>query len=231
VLSDDAPAVPYYPVFLDLREKLVVVIGGGKIARHKVEGLLDAGARVQVVAPAGVPMPDEVPVLRERFRPAHLDGAMLVVAATDDPAVNDAVARAAAERHIFINAVDDPARCTMILPAVVRRGALRIAVSTGGGSPLLAGRLRRELERIFGPEYGDLVDLLRRLRGRWDPLATAAGLCGDDRRAVWERVLDLPLLDLLRSGDANAAEQRAGDVLLAAIDSAAGKGADATTGA
>ncbi|HEY3418705.1 MAG TPA: bifunctional precorrin-2 dehydrogenase/sirohydrochlorin ferrochelatase [Armatimonadota bacterium] len=204
---------PYYPVFLDLRGKRCVVIGGGKVARRKVEGLLEAGAEVIVIAPRISAMPDGVQRIQRAFTPGDLDGAMLVIASTDNPAVNDAIFREATARGIWVNVVDVPENCTFILPSVVRRGALRIAISTGGASPVLAKRLRKSLEGQFGEEYGCLIDLLWRLRQRWEPQALAAGVPPAERQRAWERVLDLPLLELLRAGDVAGAEKAAVTVL------------------
>ena len=167
-----APPI-YYPAFLDLRGKRCLVVGGGTVARRKVEGLVNTGAMVTVVAPSIVPMPDGVHLEQRTFIPADLDGTMLVIAATNDSAVNAAVAREAHARGIFINVVDDPAICSMILPAVVRRGAFCLAISTGGASPVLARRLKESFETQFGEEYGLLIDLLWRLRRQWEPKALA----------------------------------------------------------
>jgi precorrin-2 dehydrogenase / sirohydrochlorin ferrochelatase len=138
-----------YPVMLDLTNVPVLVVGGGRVATRKVEGLLAAGAAVTVVAPdvddemAALP----VRVVVRRFEPADLDTVRLVVTATDDAAVNANVATEASARGIWANSADDPANCTFILPAVARDGAVTIAVSTGGASPALASHLRAEAQR------------------------------------------------------------------------------------
>jgi precorrin-2 dehydrogenase/sirohydrochlorin ferrochelatase len=207
----------YYPVFLDLRGKRCVVVGGGQVALRKVEGLAEAGAAVTVIAPQVAEMPAGVMVLQRAYQPGDIDGAMLVIAATDDEQVNALVAREAAERGIWVNVVDDPPHCTVVLPSVVRRGALCIAISTGGASPTLARRLRERLEQEFGPEYGMLVELLRALRESWEPRAKAHNLPGSVRKRAWEQVLDLPLLDWLRAGEVAEAEQAANKVLNAML--------------
>ena len=207
----------YYPVFLDLHGKRCVVVGGGQVAVRKVEGLLAVGAEVTVIAPEHGALPAGVGVLRRAYQPGDLAGARLVIAATNDAAVNAAVASEAEARGILVNVVDDPAQCSFILPAVVRRGALCLAISTGGASPAFARRLRAALEEQFGPEYAALLDILQSLREQWAPRADAANLSSADRRRAWERVLDLPLLDWLRAGDAAAARRAAEEVLEAAI--------------
>ncbi len=112
-----------------------------------------------------------------------------------------------------MNVVDDPDRCSFILPALLRRGALCLAISTGGASPTFARRLREQLEAEFGPEYAALLELLSSLRQQWEPRAKAAHLPADARRRAWERVLDLPLLDWLRKGEINMAINEAEVIL------------------
>jgi len=185
---------------LDVRGRRCIVVGGGAVARRKVDGLLDAGAAVTVVAPDTGPMPAGVTVLRRPFQPDDVAGALLVFAATNDPQVNTAVAAAATARDIPVNVADDPSQCSMLVPAVVRRGALLIAISTGGASPLLARRIRHELEAAYGAEYEELVELLWQLRQAWEPRAMAAGLPEVARRAAWAQVLDLPLIAWVRDG-------------------------------
>ncbi len=208
----------YYPVMLDLRGRRCLVVGGGKVARHKVDALVEAGAAVTVVAPAVQPMPDGVTVHARPFQQDDLAGARFVIAATDQPEVNAAVAAACEARGIWVNVADAPALCSAILPAVVRRGAFVLAISTGGASPAFARKLRERLAAEFGPEYGELVDLLAALRRAWEPRAKAARLPGARRTQAWDAVLDLPLLDWLRAGDRAAAEAAAWQVLDAALE-------------
>lgn len=207
----------YYPVFLDLRGRLCVVAGGGRIARDKVLGLVEAGARVRVIAPRVEAMPEGVEIIQRPFDPAELAGAALAVAATDDPAVNQAVARAAGERGIPVNVVDDPEACTFLVPAVVRRGRVRVAISTGGASPLLARRLRERIEAIIGEEWGELAEILMELRRQWEPRARGAGLSFEARRQAWDRLLDSSVLEMLREGRGAEARQLAENILAEAL--------------
>jgi siroheme synthase-like protein len=133
-----------YPVVLDLDDVTVLVVGGGRVAERKAEGLVAAGARVTVVAPAILAsLAAQVAEVRERaYVAADLDGQQLVLTATDDPAVNARVATDAKARGIWVNSADDPANCTFILPAVARRGPVVVAVGTDGASPALAQHLR-----------------------------------------------------------------------------------------
>ncbi len=137
-----------YPIMLDLTGVPVLVVGGGSVALRKVEGLVNAHADVTVVAPsvvddiAGLP----VHVVRRAYETGDLDSARLVITATDDRAVNAAVASDATDRGVWVNSADDPANCTFTLPAVARDGAVTVAVGTGGASPALASHLRAEVE-------------------------------------------------------------------------------------
>lgn len=141
----------HYPVFLDLAGRRVVVAGAGPVALRKTRGLLEAGARVLVVAPRALPEFDSLPVrlVRRRFRASDLEGAALAFAATDDRRVNRRIGLAARRRGIPANIADSPAECDFLTPARLRRGRLQIAVSTGGDNPRLAARLRRILEEIL----------------------------------------------------------------------------------
>jgi siroheme synthase-like protein len=160
----------YFPAFLDLRGRRCLVVGGGAIALRKVAGLLECGARVVVVSPALVPALARLAAagrLEHRaraFRKVDARGCVLVIAATGVAAVDDAVALAARRRGALVNAVDRPARCDFIYGSVLRRGALQIAVSTGGRAPALAREIRRRLEPVVGPEYAGLVDRAGRER-------------------------------------------------------------------
>lgn len=156
----------YYMACLDLEGRSVLVVGGGPVAREKVEGLLECGARVTVVAPE---IEHElartgVELVRREYRTTDLDGRLLVVAATSTPSVNHRVFRDAEARGLLCNVVDVPALCSFILPAVHRQGPIAVAVSTGGASPALAQRLRDDVAAVVGPRHAELADELRALR-------------------------------------------------------------------
>ena len=194
-----------YPVNLVLDGRRCLVVGGGHIALRKVQGLLACGAQVRVVAPRIVPELRTLPgvTFDERpWRPDDLAGVWLVIAATDDPAVNGAVYQAGERERIWVNGADDPANCSFTLPSVVRRGDLQIAVSTGGRSPALASWLRRRLEGEIGPEYSDLLEILATER---DGLK-AAGVSTEG--LDWRSALDSDMLDLIRTGDLAHARER-----------------------
>ena len=136
----------YYPVFLDLRNRPVVVVGGGRVAARKVAGLVEAGARVRVIAPRVIPPVRAEAVVRRRYRKGDLRGAVLAFAATDDRTVNRAVALEARHRRIPVNVADSLEECTFLVPARVTRGPVQIAISTSGANPRLAKELRKKLE-------------------------------------------------------------------------------------
>ncbi|HEX6803587.1 MAG TPA: bifunctional precorrin-2 dehydrogenase/sirohydrochlorin ferrochelatase [Terriglobales bacterium] len=160
----------FFPMMVRLAGRKCLVVGAGKIAADKIDGLLVHGARVEVVSPRAVRRIQEqaregkIVWRRSNFSPRYVNDAFCVVAATDSSATNQAVFRACKARGILCNAVDDPEHCDFFYPAVVRRGPLQIAISTNGQSPALAARLRRELEKQFGPEWGGWVEHVGRMR-------------------------------------------------------------------
>ncbi|MCY3921933.1 MAG: bifunctional precorrin-2 dehydrogenase/sirohydrochlorin ferrochelatase [Chloroflexi bacterium] len=160
----------YYPVFFDLKDRSVLVIGGGRLALEKVEGLLAAGARVSVVAHG---LTEELAALRDAGRIEHLardyqsgdmHGRALVMAAGGDTSANASLHADARAVGVPLNAADDPANCDFILPAVVRRAPLTVAISTGGGSPAMARRVREELSDYLDAETSSLAELVAEVR-------------------------------------------------------------------
>jgi siroheme synthase-like protein len=164
----------YYPIFLELRGRRCLVIGGGTVAERKVQGLLAVEARVTVVSPqltallADWSQHGALQHIARTYRAGDMVGYHLVFIATDDGTANAAIAREGREREIWVNAADDPAYCDFILPAVVQRGALSVAVATGGTSPALTRAIREELQEYFTADYNLLAtvaaDVRRQLR-------------------------------------------------------------------
>lgn len=156
-----------YPVYIELQSRKCVVVGGGSVAARKVQGLRAAGAEVHVISPdlaESLRSAAGVHWHKQPYSPELLGGASLVFACTNDEALNAAVYQDCRSRGLWCNVVDDPQRCDFMVPAVVRRGRLQIAVSTGGASPGLARTIRRELERRFGGEFGDWLQELGQVR-------------------------------------------------------------------
>jgi siroheme synthase-like protein len=194
------PGASGLPVNLLVRGRRVVVVGAGRIAARKIEPLLGLGADVHVISPV---VSAEVRAwadegrcsLAEReFAPGDLDGAWLALTATDEPAVNAAVHRAAEAARVWVNSADDPANCSFTMMSVVRRSDLVVAVGTGGRSPALAAHLKRLLNEELGPEYEVLLDLLSEAREAW----RASGRSSED--ADWQRAFDSGIVDLVRTG-------------------------------
>ena len=160
----------YYPVLLDLAGRRCLMVGGGSVAERRVDALLAAGAQVTVISPrvtqplAALAAEGRIGLASRGYREGDLAGNDLVFVATDAGEVNAAVAREARERGLWINAADDPAHCTFILPALVRRGDLTVAVATGGTSPALARAVREELEAYLTAEYATLAAIAAEAR-------------------------------------------------------------------
>lgn len=193
----------YYPILMDLEGERVLVVGGGRVAERKVQSLLDFGARVDVVSHALSPALEalegegRVRLVGREFLEPHLDGALLVIAATDDKEANRRISASARRRGIPVNAVDQPEDCTFIVPAVVRRGDLLLAVSTSGRSPALAKRLRKDLEKRYGPEYGAFLTLMGRVRRE----ILAQGRPQGENSETFHAIVHSELLDAIRSED------------------------------
>jgi len=197
-------------MMVDLRGRRCLVVGGGAVAERKVLLLAECGAGVEVVSPkvtarlTSLASSGRIHVRRRLVRPSDLAGAFLVVVATDDPQVNRDVAIRVKQAGGLVNVVDDPAACSFLVPAVVRRGDLTIAISTGGGSPALAKRLRQRLEQTIGPEYEAFVAAMRLLRER--TRQTVAN--PKDRQAIYRRAMESDLFEAAAGGDPMAVSAR-----------------------
>ena len=197
----------YYPVTLLLAGRRGVVVGGGLVAERKARDLLAAGARVTVVAPEvtkgldALARAGEVRLIRRAVEPTDLDGAHLVILATDDGELNARLSAQCEERGLLVNVVDCPELGNFHVPATMTRGPVTVAISTGGASPALARRLRETIEAVVGEEHGALAELMGELRAevkaRWPRQV--------DRAQVWHQVLESEALDLLRQGRAEEA--------------------------
>lgn len=196
-----------YPVNLIVSGRRCVVVGAGRIAARKIDSLLAAGAEVHVVAPR---LGDQVRAWRDEqrvtvdertFESSDLDDAWLATTATDDPAVNNAVFEAGAQRRVWVNSADDPDNCSFTLMSVIRRGDLVVTIGTGGRSPALAAWLKERITAELGPEYVTLLELLSEARESM----RADGRSTED--ADWKRALDSGMLDLVRAGRVSEAKE------------------------
>jgi precorrin-2 dehydrogenase/sirohydrochlorin ferrochelatase len=192
-----------YPVFLNIDGKPCLIVGGGAVGERKVEDLLLAGARVTLVSREATPVLQTmaaqglITYRREDFTPEHLTGMVLAIAATNDLHTNQSVSAAAQSRGLPVNIVDQPALCSFVVPATIRRGDLTLAIGTGGRSPALAKKLRRDLEKTFGPEYGPYLELLGAIREK----ILACRRDHPDNLNLFTRIVASPLFHLLNTRD------------------------------
>jgi len=211
-------SAPLFPLFADLQGRRVLVVGGGAVAERKTDALLRTGARPRVVAPTLTASltawhaAGRIDWLEGVFEPAHVDDAWLVVAATGDRTVNRAIATAAEARRVLANVVDDAALSSFQVPAIVERGALQVAISSGGGAPMLARHLRRQLETLLDDSWASLAELFTRQRQRIRQRFPRPA----ERRRFFEKILAGPLPRLFRQQLHGQAEQQ----FLAALDDA-----------
>ena len=206
----------YYPIFLDLKGRRCVVVGGGSVAERKTRMLLEHNALVTVISPAlnqGLQQLAEqgaIQVVPSNFKSNDLKGAFLAIAATDDPITNAAVSDKGRKQRILINVVDDPKVSDFIVPSIVRRGDITIAISTAGKSPALARRLRTELDAILPAEYANLVSLVSEVR---EELAQRQVSVDSER---WQRSLKIDvLLEMIGRGQIDQARKKLIDDLIA----------------
>lgn len=199
-----------YSISLDLKDKQCLVVGGGLVAERKVRSLLECGASVRVVSPKispGLTILAEEGKITYRpgyYRTSDLEGTFLVIGSTDQETVNQQVADDCFARNLIVNIVDDPTKGNFFVPAVVRRGSLTIAVSTGGKSPMLARKIREELEKTYGPQYEEFLDMLGDLRE--DVIRNVSSQ--DEKREILENLVDDMVLSLLKEGRMDLVKER-----------------------
>lgn len=193
---------PYYPIYLDIEDHAVLIIGGGDVCARKAETMLRYGGRVTIVSPAFTDEIEQwagagrVALRRKRYDESDLDGASIVIASTDDQCVNARIARDCRRRKIPVNVVDVTHLCEFIVPAVVETGSIQVAISTGGKSPALARTLKEDLKRFIGDEYVEVNDVLGTLR----PGAKKVLPTDVDRKRFFDGILAAGILDMLREG-------------------------------
>jgi len=206
-----------YPIFMELGKRRVVVVGGGAVAVRKAEALFGAGARLVVVAlKPGDAMTtlctkQGAELIRDRYAKQYIGQAVLVIAATDDPKVNEQVYRDCQELEILCNVVDDPQHCDFFVPALVKRGDLQIAIGTEGYCPAYAGHLRQRLESMFTEEHGRFLAELENVRKKIvDDVPSAS-----DRKTLLGKLVDDESFEYFRANGSEAWRQRAQDMIKA----------------
>ena len=200
----------YLPIFTKLDNKPVLVVGGGEVALRKCRAFLKARASVTLVAPwfcdelKEHAHNNEVTLIDAYFDESHLDGKMLVIAATDRDEVNNNVFELANARNVFVNVVDDQPKCTFIFPSIVDRNPITIAISSAGTAPVLARRLREKLETLIPQHIGPLATLVGGFRDKVKQRFKHFS----DRRQFWEGVFDSSVVSKVQTGDTQGAEQQ-----------------------
>jgi len=182
----------YYPVNLKIENKKCVVVGGGKVAERKIKLLLEKGALVTVISPKITLLIEKlwretkISYLAVTYTSSPLKDAFLVIAASNDRTVNSRVAKDANRLGILVNVVDSPAESSFILPAILSRGDLTIAVSTAGKSPALARKIKEDLALIYSEEYGDLIEMIAQARERIKRKYPDF----QERKKIWKRIME-----------------------------------------
>lgn len=199
----------YLPLFADVRQRVVLVVGGGEVATRKIDLLHRAGAEIHVVAQSLVEplhaqhQAGQLRWVAREFSPEQLDRVFLVIAATDDSALNAAVFDAAQARQRLVNVVDDQPKCSFIFPSIVDRSPLVVAISSGGQAPVLARLLREKLETLLPASLGDMA----RIAGEWRDRVKARLHSMRARRQFWERLFASPFADQVAAGQAAQAHE------------------------
>lgn len=190
----------YYPIFIDLKALPVLVVGGGNVALRKVQTLLNHGSLVRIVSPRLVPelqeLIDETTCVwvPKEYSTEDIQDAMLIYSCTEIEEVNAQVSRDAKSHYRLVNVVDDPEKCSFIVPSIMEQGDLKIAVSTGGSSPIVARQVRAELEDLYGPEMAEYLSLLKSWRNK-----AKSDLPLDKRSVFWERATDGEVRELIKA--------------------------------
>jgi precorrin-2 dehydrogenase/sirohydrochlorin ferrochelatase len=201
----------YYPIFVNLENKQCLVVGAGEVGKRKIQSLVDSGTGSVAIIDTRPADAEMEPVLaRENvsfecreFRDGDLDGKFLVIACTSSEEVNWRISNLCAERGILCNIVDQPEKCSFIVPATVKRGDLTVAISTAGRSPAMAKRIRKELQESFGDEYASLLTVMGRIR----PLLLGLGMSTAENTAVLRSLVNSDLLARIKAADLDAASE------------------------
>lgn len=191
--------MPYYPIFLDLNHQNIVVVGGGEVAERKIKNLLTYGCTIYISSPHLTPHLQQLVATKKIHHIPYesldtlMDDTFMVIAATDDAQVNSKIASQAKKHGLLINTVDQPRDCNFIMPSIVKRGNLQIAISTAGRSPALAKKIRKNLEGSFPPEYDLFVELLGVIRTK----LLSQNQPSSKNKIIFQQLVDSNLLEMI----------------------------------
>ncbi len=195
-----------YPINLNIKDKLCVVIGAGDVSYRKAKSLLEAGGNVKIISPdiseSTKNLDGNVELINREYKEGDLEGAFIAIAATDDADVNTKIAGEAEEKGVLLNIVDKPELCHFYVPSIVKRGNLVVSISTSGKFPALSKKLRKDLEKNFGTEYEKYLELLADARDK--VISKHADL--DKRKLVLKTIAELPIVELIEKGDIEQAK-------------------------
>ncbi|MDD2585460.1 MAG: bifunctional precorrin-2 dehydrogenase/sirohydrochlorin ferrochelatase [Syntrophomonadaceae bacterium] len=199
-----------YPVYIDLKNRQCLVIGGGKVAERKIANLLEYGAQVTIVSPqveANIRIwaaEETIVWYKREFTEHDLQNVFMVFIATDNSSLNGEVAEFCRQKGILVNAVDDPSNCDFFVPSIIRHGSLVISISTGGNSPLFAKKLRTDLEKVITPEYGEFIEMLGETREYIKKNVPDIEV----RKKIFASLVYSDILDLLKVGEKEKAREK-----------------------
>jgi len=205
----------YYPAYIDIKGKRCLVVGGGKVAERKVKLLLKCDAMVSVVSPELISRLKElnskgkIKFFKGEFKEKYLKDMFLVIGATDNSEVNLKIYKAASKKNILVNIVDSPEICNFIVPSIVERGDLIIAISTGGKSPALSKKLRKELEDRYGFEYSKFLNTMGSLRKKISSKIRDK----KKREEIYNKLVDSDIIKLIRDGDDETVKSRVNEII------------------
>ena len=213
-----------YPIFIDLQDQACLMVGGGPVALRKIRLMLSAGANITVIAPILCDdllqeFGEYITHIKRAFEDGDIQGFRLITAATNSPSVNARVSKLAQQANIPVNVVDEPALCSFITPSIIDRSPVLIAISTGGGAPVLARSLRAKIEALIPANYGKLADAMKRYRG-----ALKAAMPDErDRRLFWDKVVQGPIAELFLSGNSQQGEEQLANSINDGVDNRLGE--------
>ena len=200
----------YYPIVLNITDRRVVVIGGGAVAEDKVRNLIESGANVTVISPVVTPAlrslatSTQITLIDRPYKPSDIRGAFFVIAATDDMRTQERIWRDTRKRHVLVNTVDERGRCDFIMPSVLRREHLIVAISTSGKSPAFAAWLQKKLSEWLTPEFGRVVEMLGSVRGEIKRRFASV----PERKRVFQKIIDTDIVNWIQKCDDVAALRR-----------------------